>query len=412
MIREWAASKKGSIAVIAGIVLPVVVGFVGLGAEVSHWYFTQRKVQNAADAAAFAAAVQLRVGGSLAAMEEAGLDSSERTGFDRSVGTWTFASPPTSGDFIGPEAVEVVLTENRPRLFSALFAEGTVPFSGRAVARVGAASGACVLALDPEAADSITFTGNSDSEFVACDVVTNSVHPDAITVIGTGDIDVDCLAAVGGVTVSGSGQLLLNRCAAPVENSHRFDDPFAAIPEPWSWGHCEPKTVFDGPPGRTYDISPGRYCGGMAVKRNVNLAPGTYVIDGGTLSVESFGSLSGSGVTFYLANNADLHFAGTADIEISAPTSGTLAGLVVFAERDNHPDNTYEINGSSSSHVDGAIYAASGIVVVEGASTNNGGCTRVVSRMIRFAGGTGFGSDCTGTGVQDAAGLRTVELVE
>lgn len=412
MMRKWARSESGTIAVVAAIVLPIVMGFVGLGAEVSHWYYTQRKIQNAADAAAFAAAVQLRDGSSLAEMEVAGLNSGERTGFNRSLGTWTFTSPPTSGAFTGADAVEVNLTETHPRLFSELFADGPVSFSGRAVARVGAAATACVLALDPEAASSITFTGNSDTEFVNCDVVTNSVHHDAITVTGTGDIDVDCLAAVGGVTRSGSGQLVLTRCVAPIENSKRFEDPYEATPDPVGWGHCESRTIFDGRPGTTYNISPGRYCGGMSVRREVNLSPGTYIVDGGTLAVESFGSLAGNGVTFYLVNGADLHFAGTADIDISAPTTGTYSGLVVFADRYNSPDLTYEINGSSGSKVNGAIYAKSGIVVVEGASTNGGGCTRIVSRMIRFAGGTGLGSDCTGTGVNSPEGTQIVELVE
>jgi uncharacterized membrane protein len=40
------------------MVLPVLLGFVSLGAEVGHWYLAQREMQGAADAAAISAAAE------------------------------------------------------------------------------------------------------------------------------------------------------------------------------------------------------------------------------------------------------------------------------------------------------------------------------------------------------------------
>src|SRR6266852_329659 len=51
------ADRRGNIAVMMALLLPALVGAMGLGFEVSNWYMTKRAMQNAADAAAIAAAM-------------------------------------------------------------------------------------------------------------------------------------------------------------------------------------------------------------------------------------------------------------------------------------------------------------------------------------------------------------------
>jgi Flp pilus assembly protein TadG len=50
------ADRRGNIAVMMAFLLPVLVGFLGLGFEVTDWYLQTRYMQNAADSAAIAAA--------------------------------------------------------------------------------------------------------------------------------------------------------------------------------------------------------------------------------------------------------------------------------------------------------------------------------------------------------------------
>ena len=54
--RSLSSNERGAVAVIMGLLLPVLVGGLGLGFEVSSWYFTTRDMLNAADSAAVAAA--------------------------------------------------------------------------------------------------------------------------------------------------------------------------------------------------------------------------------------------------------------------------------------------------------------------------------------------------------------------
>jgi hypothetical protein len=55
-LRGFRAGQAGNIAITAALVAPVLLGSFGLGTEVTSWYSIQRKMQNAADSAASAAA--------------------------------------------------------------------------------------------------------------------------------------------------------------------------------------------------------------------------------------------------------------------------------------------------------------------------------------------------------------------
>src|SRR3954470_2947295 len=50
--------RKGAIAVVTAVALPLLLGFTALGVEVGHWYLVQRQMQGAADAAAISAAAE------------------------------------------------------------------------------------------------------------------------------------------------------------------------------------------------------------------------------------------------------------------------------------------------------------------------------------------------------------------
>jgi len=48
--------RRGNIAIMFGLMAPVLLGGMGLAMESAYWYVDQRGMQNAADAAALAAA--------------------------------------------------------------------------------------------------------------------------------------------------------------------------------------------------------------------------------------------------------------------------------------------------------------------------------------------------------------------
>jgi Flp pilus assembly protein TadG len=88
-LQKLGRDNGGSVAVIAAIVFPVLIGGMGLGSEVGLWYVAERKLQSAADVAAYAAAVRLNNGDAKAKLDEVALNASVKSGFNKARGTIT-----------------------------------------------------------------------------------------------------------------------------------------------------------------------------------------------------------------------------------------------------------------------------------------------------------------------------------
>src|SRR5262245_28371472 len=56
LLARLRADQRGGIAVMMGLLFPVILAALGFGFEISNWYLRTRSMQNAADAAAIAAA--------------------------------------------------------------------------------------------------------------------------------------------------------------------------------------------------------------------------------------------------------------------------------------------------------------------------------------------------------------------
>ncbi len=409
--HKFLSDQAGAIAIIVGLLMPVVIGGWALGAEVGYWYFNQRKLQNSADVAAYAGAVELRAGQDQQTIADAAFAAAAKTGYKESIGTLTVSSPPTTGAFAGdPNVVEVIAQENVLSLFSAFFTDVDVPMSGRAVARVMEGQAVCILALDTSASGAVTFTGSSNTILEGCNVHANSMANDAIAVTGSSYVETPCVSAVG--YVSASSGLAMGECTYPHEHAKMIKDPYADVLEPMPSTMCEEVNVFAGPPNESYEIFPGDYCGGLTIKRTVDMKPGVYVVSGGDLTIESTAVVRGTGVMFFLTGGASVNIAGTADVQLSAPTSDDpYAGILIFGDRDDLYAN-HIINGDSESLFDGAIYAPSGHVEFAGSSSVGGGCTQVVAATIKFTGDTGIGTDCSDTGINEIDTNQLVKLVE
>lgn len=122
-------------------------------------------------------------------------------------------------------------------------------------------------------------------------------------------------------------------------------------------GSCMPGnwTLGDG----DFTLHPGRYCGGIkaASSANIKLAPGEYIISGGPLYLSSKASLSGDGVTlFFVDDQANLEMNGGADLNLSAPKTGTYAGVAIAGRRDIAPKKETRITGGGSVNIVGTTY--------------------------------------------------------
>jgi hypothetical protein len=411
-LKRLIADQKGALAVLVAISAPVFIGGLGLGGEVSYWYFTQRKLQNGSDVAAYAAAVSIVADRGEAGMNSAALSAAKRTGFDESIGTITVNTPPATGAFAGdPKAVEVILRESLPRMLTSIFESGNVPISGRAVARHDTPSNACILGLHPTAENAVDFPGGGNTNLKACSVHANSVAESAVRIQGSAQLRTPCVSTPG--TVQTTDGLTQDNCRKPIDHANVVEDPYADLDPPSVTGPCAPTNSFGGPPTATYTINAEyRFCGGLALQRNITMEPGTYVVDGGVFQINSQAVVNGTGVTVYLTNGAVAQINGGAEVDLTAPTSGPYAGMLLWVDPDNGYD-VHEMNGGANQYFTGVVYAPEGHVSFSGNNeTSSDKCIQIVAQTITMIGTSALGADCTGTGVAYIEVEPIISIVE
>jgi hypothetical protein len=397
--------RRGLTAVTFALSLPVIIGSAGLGVEVGYWFFEERRLQTAADLAANAGAVTLRAGGDDGEVLIVAEREATKNGYVP--GTITVHTPPGSGPNQHDRAVEVLLERNLERHFTALFTQDPLKISVRAVAAYESEQQACILALDTWANDAVIFIGNPTTTFDSCVVMSNSLADDSITIAGSADVTAPCIVSAGGTSVS--ADLTLTSCSAPMEEMPQAQDPYEDLAEPSTSGPC--MSVPNGNPNVPKTLDPGVYCGGMDLSGTNTLNPGIYVIDGGDLRINANAIVNGDGVMFFLTNGATVHFNGSAEINLTAATSGTYAGVLMYGDRDQgNAENIF--NGTADSSFTGALYFPTQQVTHNGNFSGASGCLRIVSKSIDLRGNAGFSTNCTGTGLDVIEVPGSVRLVE
>ncbi len=416
---RFLADRRGGIAVMTGILLPALVGGMALGAEASYWFLSQRKLQQAADLAAYAAAVELRSGRNLARMTSAASAAAAGSGAWAGADAVLVGAPPTAGAYAGSaRAVEVAINRSQPRYFSLIYTNQDVAIGARAVAMVTQGGDACLLSLDPTTGGSITVTGSSMVTFVGCDVATNSNADDAFLMSGGAvEMTAGCVHSVGGVVTTGN--LTLTSCAEPHVEAPVTPDPYADVPEPAVTGTATSGTI--GKNNQVTTVTPTethplgmplrRFSGGLDLNGEVRFDPGLYIVDGGTFRINASANVSGTGVTFFLTNGAEMAFNGGATLNFAAPTSGPLTGLLFFGDRDDTTAQ-HTINGTAASRLSGAIYTPASLVNYSGNFSGANGCTQIVTWRITFIGNSDLTVDCSAEGVRRIPVGERIVLVE
>ena len=415
---EVLRDRTGSVAATVAILSPVLIGAMGLGAETGYWYLKQRRIQNAADVAVHAAAVRLHNGDAAAGYTAMASYVAGRAEVDMGDAAITVNVPPTSGAFAGESgAVEVILTEDIPRSFSAVFEPGTVTVTGRSVAVLDGGGPGCIMALSATEQEAINVGGSANINLAGCDMVSNAAGISFDMDGGGGSVHARCIQTVGQAVTTNS---LTVDCAQLREYAPPAPDPYAGVDEPVPNGICLPGNVganhvvtnLSPIVPHTSGLASMRFCNGLTLRGDVNMAPGIYFIEGGDFRINAGTNVLGDGVVIYLADGVEMDFNGSAHIDLSAPTSGPYAGILVFGSRDA-TTMSHKINGDAGVIVDGAIYTpASHLDILGSAGTSAISCTQMIGNTLAFSGNGAININCTNTAGSDGhTGLRVV-LVE
>jgi len=400
--RSFFSNHRANVATIFALSTPLVLGGAAFGVETGTWYFEQVKLQQMADTAAYAAAVDNRAGKTSSVMQASAKSAATDNGFDATTDTLTLNTPPTSGNNQNTNSSEVLLTRTEQRFFTQFFDTTPVVIKARAVATYISSANACILALDPSASQAVYFNGSATIKLVGCNVMADSISSSSVYSQGSSLLTVPCLMTAGDVSINAN--VSETSCSSPMTQLSPVADPFRTIAEPTVTGNCQNSN------GNT--LQPGRYCGGLSLNGTVNLKPGTYIIDGGTFKTNGNATVTGTGVTFFLANNATISINGNSNMTLSAPTSGTYSGMLFFGSRSNSASTAITINGSNTSSMTGAIYFANQTVSYIGDFQGANGCTQIVARIIQWSGNSNLAADCSAYGMSPLPVGGVVKLVE
>jgi Flp pilus assembly protein TadG len=403
-LHDLRADQAGNVAVIFTLALLPIMSSVGAAVDYSHANSIKTAMQGAVDATAL---MMVKTAGTLS---DTVLTQQANDKFKA-----LFNRPETVGVQISAQydaqsrMVTVSSTGSMKTDFLRVMGFSSVDISARAVAvSVGDGLG-CVLALNKTASGAITAQGSTTINLNGCSIFDNSNSATAMTVGGSAKVSALSVGVVGGIT-GGAGITTTQGIATGILLN---DDPYAKVSVPFFSG-CD-KHNFSSHVTET--INPGVYCGGMKLNAGavVTLNPGIYFLDQGDLSVSASATLKGTGVTLIftsstMTNWATATISGGATINLTPPSTGPTAGLVMFGDRNIPVGTSFKFNGGASQYLGGAIYFPTGAVTYAGGAGTNTSCTQIIGDTVIFTGNSDLAINCSGYGTKafGPAGVRLV----
>ena len=425
-LRRFTQAADGGVLAIFAITTPIVLGMAGMGIETGAWYLDKRAAQTAADAGAYAGALQ-RIRGPGVAVTQAATDDASKNGFTSGGAiSVTVNNPPAHGANAGNiAAVEAIITKTENLLFLSLIGQGDVTMAARSVALIQTTGTACVLALDQTASGAVTNSGNATVDMLGCTVAANSTSNTAITIGGSTVLNAYSLWTSGDYGISG-GSAAYHFTNPPMTHAWPIVDPFAGLTIP-SLSGCDHNSVNVN--SGTTTLTPGVYCNGIrfGAQSNVTLEPGTYYIDRSNLTINAGAVVRcdctqpGSGVTFVFTSTTTADQIGTAAINgganvvLQAPTSSSYdyPSLLMVQDRRAPSNVIAKLNGGSTMTLTGSVYFPSQLTQWNGNNSSTGSnCVQIVALQVVFTGNSRIENNGCQEHGYDPIAIKGVRLVE
>ena len=410
--------NSGAVAIVVALLLPVLIGMLGLVLDLGFAFHYRRTMQTAADAGAYAGAIAILHDEDSLVNTKALYDAA-KNGFDGSNGeTRTINRPPASGDFAGNNMfVEMIISEQMNTYFMPVLGINDMTVRTRAVAGVMAGPG-CIYVLNGTANKAFEVSSLSTVLAPDCGIEVSSCDAEALSVTSGSTLTTAGIDVCGQANTSGS--VVTPEPATETCDGNpcdRGEDPLAYLPDPTVPSTCDHTEFLAsslGGVGNRYQIYPGSYCGGISIESgsHVNFNPGVYYLRGGKVAGLNIGSNStatGFGVSFYNTDyNSDypympIEIQSNSRVEFKAPSgTGTdFDGILFWQDRNISGDYNNKIESDTSSYYEGTLYFSTQHLMFHSNTIgdNAAGWTLIVVDTLEVSSGTAVdvASNTTGT---------------
>jgi hypothetical protein len=279
--------------------------------------------------------------------------------------------------------------------FSSLFMSDPPTITVTATAAVFDAGTYCALARANSGPGIII--GGSTHVDLGCGAIANSTDGDnAVDVLGGAHTFIaDPVAAVGGIdgTINGSPNLT----PYTMEMDDPYEDLDTDVPSGMSCTNFRSHTVTGGAgtDASPINLTPGCYSTFNPGNNTYNLRPGTYYLNNVDLSLSGLTKLRGTGVTIILTGSrpGSLTMNGSSSMDLTAPTSGPFANLVLVQSPHATTGNNNTINGDNGTALDGAIYFPNGDLTFSGSTADATQCALIIGWTLTFTGNANIQND-------------------
>jgi hypothetical protein len=407
-------SERGQALVLIIFVIVGLIGITALAVDGGLAYADRRQAQTAADSAALAASLSKIRGGNYVS---AAVLMAENNGYnndgERSV--VEVHSPPISGPYkSNREYVQVIITSNMPTYFGSVVGMKVVTNRTEAVSRARPPywgeilSGNAVISLAPTS-DCNRFKafwvhGEGTLALEGGGIFINSKNRAcAFMQQGNGSVFMMDRTLPFGIVGGASIQKiqLIQKLGGYRTVSSRFTNnkghvnsteviglpflpstgiPPISYPPPFILPKigCGIRMATISADG--HSMSAGNWDGDFPPDGVTELGPGVYCING---NVQVKGQLNGNNIVLKVESGS-VHFSGGARVDLQAPHSGPLKGLLLYLPIENH--QVVVLNAGGDSKISGTILAPASLIRITGNDSNYGFHSQIIGYRVEVDG--------------------------
>jgi hypothetical protein len=349
------------------VLIPILVLFCGLSVDVGMLELKQMQLQSAADSAAISAELEAeRNTGNWVSVAQQEAAAHGFTNGSNNV-TVSVGQQPSSGAYAGRyDALYATVQQKVKTYFMGTFNGGYVTLSAQGVALITP----CVFLTGTGTLQQYTLDGvTGDFKGATCpfNINTNmetsndNVVPEALNIAGP----------------AANSSIAGYEYPPPNYNAPAVTDPLSYLTEPTFSGTCDHTSYSLYNVSSNTTLNPGNYCKGMNITNSTaTLNPGLYIITGGGTWYNS--TVTGSGVTLFFTSGGGSSGDGKfilsqSTVTLSAPTTGSLAGILVFTDRTWTHTNPQDVDVTQTTFTgDGIWYLPSTGIWIYNSSTMKG----------------------------------------
>lgn len=421
--RTFDFGRRGTVAILIGLTAPMLTMAIALGIEISGWTVTKQRLQRTADVAAIAAAQSYMRGATAKVAATNGAHLAEINGAKGLSGT----SPTWMGSTLSDNYITIQQTTVNtntafvatvqtvaPLLFSQIAAPPAITtktISATATAAITTSAGTggqpCLVSLEGTTNGVTTGTGINISG--ATTITANGCtlrSNDSISISGSGSVTSSALYASGAITTSGSSTIT----GTQYGHQAQISNPYASwtpMQNALANAACSGGAAVN-LSGASITLNPGCYTGiNASAGSAITLNPGVYYVNGG-INLSGHATMAGTGVT--LISTGIFGTSGNVNVTLSAPTSGSTAGIVYASTSTNGSS----FSGNQTMSFTGLVYYPNGGISFSG-NAGSTGCAELVALTLNLSGSVSLATTCTSYGLPTYGSLpgpTTVSLIQ